>query len=359
MTTNPAPHGLRHGAATHIGLERETQEDAYVATPPLFGVADGVGGHAAGDVAAQTALEVLVGEVAADGALTEAIRKANDEIVSRASESSELEGMGTTITVLLAAEDGVNIAHVGDSRAYLLREGELRRLTKDHTMVERMVRQGKLTPDEAAVHPARSRIERALGANPEVKVDVEILKSRPGDRFLLCTDGLNGVVSDQEIQEILEDTEPPDEAAQRLVDAAVQAGGHDNITALVVDLPGERKTAAEMSRTKRRRRRLLASGIALLIVLLAGVGARAALQNSWYLGVDQGEVAVYRGIPGSIAGISLGQLERNTDLEIESVPPPYRQRVEKGLRVDGPRDADELVEELRSLSETEEPEPTP
>lgn len=358
MTAHPPVRGLRHGAATHIGLARETQEDAYVASPPLFGVADGVGGHAAGDVAAQTALEVLVGEVRGDGALSEAIQKANQEIVAKASASSELKGMGTTITVMLAGEEGVNIAHVGDSRAYLLREGSLKRLTKDHTVVERMVRQGKLTPDEAAVHPARSRIERALGATSDVKVDVEILKPRPGDRFLLCTDGLSGVVSDEEMQEILEDTEPPDEAAQRLVDAAVQAGGHDNITAVVVDLPGERRTASEVSRGKRRLRRLLIAGTILAILLAAGAGARAALANSWYLGVDEGEVAVYQGIPGSVAGISLGRVKRHTDLDIGSIPSPYRQRLEKGMRVDGPDDAEELVEELRTLSE-EDPPPTP
>ena len=156
---------------------------------------------------------------------------------AQASQNPDLAGMGTTITAMLASADGAQIVHVGDSRAYLLRDGRLRRLTQDHTVVERLAREGKIPANEVDHHPQRSVLERALGVGPEVDVDVQLLDVHLGDRLLLCTDGLTTMLEDEEIQAILREEKEPDAASRRLIAEALEAGGKDNVTAVVVDFP--------------------------------------------------------------------------------------------------------------------------
>jgi serine/threonine protein phosphatase PrpC len=240
---------LAHAAATDIGLQRTTNEDAYLAQPPLFAVADGLGGHSAGEIASRLAIDILSGW-AADGreALTEAVKEANRSVHEQAASDPELHGMGTTVTALLAADSSIQIVHVGDSRAYLFREGDLRRLTQDHTLAERLVREGRITSDEADRHPQRSILERAVGVSPEVEVDVYAIDILPGDRLLLCTDGLTSMLSDPEIRTVLAEERDPEGAAGRLVAEAVRAGGRDNVTTLVVDYPDEDGTPSDVNK---------------------------------------------------------------------------------------------------------------
>lgn len=203
--------------------------------PPLFAVADGMGGHSAGDIASAMAIEVLVSELRKSDSIGDAVHSANRAIYQRASKDPDLSGMGTTITALYAGDSSAQIAHVGDSRAYLLRDGHLSRLTQDHTVVGRLVQQGRILPEDADRHPQRSYLERALGVDAEVDVDVHVLDMTQGDRILLCSDGLFGMIDDDLILQVLTTEKEPQRAAERLCEEAVHAGGNDNVTTVVVD----------------------------------------------------------------------------------------------------------------------------
>lgn len=238
---------ILHAARTHVGRVRTQNEDAFLAVPEarLFAVADGLGGHAAGEVASRIAVRTLserLGDGRRDGlpgepAIKGAIEEANTAIRRAAARDHELSGMGTTVTALLLAADGTwLIAHVGDSRAYLLRDGKLRRLTRDHTYVQEMVERGRLTDEQARLHPRSSMLTRALGIEERVDVALYEGRGRRGDRFLLATDGLTGLISEAELAERLAGDETPAEVVEGLVSAANAAGGTDNITAVVVDL---------------------------------------------------------------------------------------------------------------------------
>ena len=229
-------------ALSDVGRARQSNEDSYLERSPLFVVADGMGGARAGEVASAIAVETAgstdVGE-SPEQDLAEVARNANREIYRKAQEDSEHAGMGTTFTGALVTGSEIAIGHVGDSRMYRLRDGELERLTQDHSLVEEFVRQGKLTPEEAEVHPQRSIITRALGPEPEVQVDTFTYPGRDGDIYLLCSDGLTGMVSEPEVTEILKAGGPLDESAQRLIDAANENGGRDNITVVLFRLEGD------------------------------------------------------------------------------------------------------------------------
>jgi PPM family protein phosphatase len=231
--------GLVAGFATHRGLVRQTNEDSFLVRKGLYVVCDGMGGARGGEVASQMACERLLTIVPATAGkeeLREAIVDANDNIAARSVAEPNLLGMGTTLTSALVRDGAVILGHVGDSRAYLLHEGALRQLTDDHSWVGEMVRRGELTAAEAAVHPHRSVITRALGTDGEVEPDLLEAGLASGDRLMLCSDGLSGMVMDEKIQEILARPGDPQEAADALVQAALEAGGEDNVTVLVVDL---------------------------------------------------------------------------------------------------------------------------
>lgn len=241
---------IRHAARTHVGRVRSQNEDACLAVPAarLFAVADGLGGHAAGEVASRTAVRALSErfegreEAREDGpraAMEAAIREAHARIRDLAAEDRTMSGMGTTLTALKLGADGrYVIGHVGDSRAYLLRGGRLRRLTRDHTYVQEMVNAGRLSEEQARLHPRSSMLTRALGIGGRVEPELYEGRARPGDRFLLTTDGLTGLVPEPELLELIGSEEEPAAPADRLVEAANRAGGTDNVTVVVVHVGG-------------------------------------------------------------------------------------------------------------------------
>jgi serine/threonine protein phosphatase PrpC len=296
-------------ALSHPGRRRRHNEDAYVIQPPLFAVADGMGGAKAGEVASGLAA-AAVQESGDDGESGEArvealIEEANRRVFRRASEDREASGMGTTMTVALAEGDQVAFGHVGDSRAYLIRDGELEQLTDDHSLVAELVRSGKLTPEEAVTHPQRSVITRALGTEANVDVDTFSIEVRPGDVFLLCSDGLTTMVDDETLLDAVERNRANlEEAAKALVNAANRGGGEDNITVVFFEVgsaeePGEqtedtvvgadlpdiedtidesdRQPAIVVAEPKRRGRLLpILAALAVLLIIAAAV--------LWYLG---------------------------------------------------------------------------
>jgi serine/threonine protein phosphatase PrpC len=224
-----------HAAATHAGRKRRLNEDSYVERPPLFAIADGMGGARAGEVASRLAAAALEDDGVAEGApeerVVELIQEANRRVFERAHEDASVSGMGTTMTVAIVDDGGVTIGHVGDSRAYRLRHGDLEQLTDDHSLVAELVRSGRLTPEEADAHPQRSVITRAVGTDPDVDVDAFTVAAEPGDVYLLCSDGLTDMLNDGGIRTVFE--EHPDDlqaTAKGLVSAANRVGGDDNIT---------------------------------------------------------------------------------------------------------------------------------
>lgn len=236
---------------TDVGRVRPGNEDALLVTDDarLVAVADGMGGHRAGEVASATAIAALLAGVERGDPIDDAITAANDAVVTRAASDLDLRGMGTTLTTGLVDGSTLRIGHVGDSRAYLLRDGELRQLTTDHSVVAELIAAGELTEDEALVDPRRAMITRALGIDATVEVDVLEVALLPGDRLLLCSDGLTTMVRDDAIAAVLATEEDPQRAADGLVDAANAAGGADNVTVVVADVvdvvdPADTTTAA-------------------------------------------------------------------------------------------------------------------
>ena len=225
------------GAATDTGQVREGNEDSYLVDRrlELFAIADGMGGHRAGEVASATALEGLQAAVDSGIAVGDAVGRANTAVWDKASGDTSLAGMGTTLTAAWSDGTTLTVAHVGDSRAYLLRDDTLQRVTVDHSLVEELIRDGKLTEEQASVHPQRSIITRALGVDSTVDVDIYSLILQPNDRVMLCSDGLTSMVRANGIAQILRSEPDPTAAANALVDAANEAGGDDNITVLVLD----------------------------------------------------------------------------------------------------------------------------
>lgn len=234
---------LRAGGLTDVGRVRSVNQDRVYFDDSLFAIADGMGGHAGGEVAATTAIEVLRRSFSAnstEGGLVEAVRTANLAVWEQARSDADLHGMGTTITAAAVVSDSgaerLALVNVGDSRAYLFRNGALRQLTEDHSVVEEMVRAGELSEGEAAVHPSRHILTRALGVEPSVEVDRWSIVPLSGDRFLLCSDGLINEVGDSEITSVLARQQDPQTAADELVRLARAHGGSDNITVLVIDV---------------------------------------------------------------------------------------------------------------------------
>jgi len=241
------------GFATHPGRKRRHNEDSYVVEPPVFAVADGMGGAKAGEVASGLAASALK-ETGTDGSgeerVTQLIQEANRRVFRRANEDREASGMGTTMTVALVEDGRVVFGHVGDSRAYLIREGSIEQLTDDHSLVAELVRSGRLTPEEAEAHPQRSVITRAVGTEPDVDVDTFTIEPEDGDLFLICSDGLTDMVDDGTIIDAIErHRDDLDEAAKALVGAANRVGGEDNITVLLVEV-GEEAEVADTQRAE-------------------------------------------------------------------------------------------------------------
>ena len=233
----------RSTGLSHPGRKRRHNEDAWVCAPPLFAVADGMGGARGGEIASRVAATALGREVNGNGEerVVALIQEANRQVFDRANEDSDASGMGTTITVALVEDGLISIGQVGDSRAYLIRDGKLEQLTEDHSLVAELVRSGRLSPEEAETHPQRSVITRALGTDPDVDVDSFSIAGKPGDLFLICSDGLTSMVDDQTILEAVERHRSDlDAAAKELVVAANRSGGEDNITVVFFEIAEER-----------------------------------------------------------------------------------------------------------------------
>ena len=336
------------GSRTDIGCLRDHNEDSLVVTPPLFAVADGMGGHAAGEVASEIAVRVL-SELAPEHpdveALGRAIEEANRAVIQAAREGRGRQGMGTTMTAAMLEGERLVIAQVGDSRAYLLHQGKLQQLTRDHSLMADMIEAGQLTPEEARTHPQRSVITRALGSDAHLHPDIYEINVETGDRLLICSDGLSGMIFDDQIENTLRRVQDPQRCASQLVNEAIAAGGHDNVTVIVADVTGY----AEVRRKKLARKTKLS--IALVLVLFAAIIAGAAwgtqtyLNTAAYLANDNGKVAVYRGVPGSVLGLSFSHLERTTDVTVADLQPGVANRLNEGIRVDDMEAADALVKE--------------
>jgi PPM family protein phosphatase len=232
---------LRYAIRSDVGLLREGNEDSAYAGPHLLAIADGMGGHAAGEVASSVAISALTGlddDVPADhllDALAAAVADANSTLHEMSVADPSVEGMGTTLTALLWSGSTVAICHIGDSRAYLLRDGEFHQITRDHTLVQSLVDDGRLSPAQAATHPQRSLVMRALQSGTEAEPDLSIIEARAGDRYLLCSDGLSDVVSEDTLRETLTKFADRDQAVTQLIELAIRGGGPDNITCIVAD----------------------------------------------------------------------------------------------------------------------------
>ncbi|MCE5203785.1 MAG: Stp1/IreP family PP2C-type Ser/Thr phosphatase [Coriobacteriales bacterium] len=355
-----------YAGASDVGLIRADNEDAYLMEPPLFAVADGLGGHQAGEVASQLAIEVLFANAPkrADAkALGRAVRAANAAVIEAAAEGRGRAGMGTTLTAAMVEGARIAIAHVGDSRAYLLNGGQLVQLTQDHSMVADMVRSGTLSPENARVHPNRSVITRALGSDPNMVADTFEVEALPGDRLLLCSDGLFGMITDDAIYQVLATAPSPEAAVARLITAANDAGGQDNITAVVVDITGSSAAPSGSSgRSSASDVAPAASGAGhvwpgrvLWLVLAAAVvfgaywGATAYARSQAFLIAENGYVAVYQGVPGSVAGIQLNWRQSVSEVPVTALDPVTAARLASGIRVEGLPAAYAVLDGYRSL----------
>ena len=304
---------LMWGARSDVGCVRSHNEDSYLAASPLFCVCDGMGGHAAGEVASAIAVETIAktGPKSADAAqLAASIEAANAAIIEAAVNGVGRPGMGCTATAAYIEGTTLAIAHVGDSRAYLLHEGTLIRVTRDHSYVEELVDAGEITADEARTHPNRSVITRALGSDPAMYADHFTLNVEEGDRLILCSDGMSGMVPDGEIERIAQQSSTAQICTDNLVDAALAAGGGDNVTVVVVDITDDGRVR-EVAR--KHKRTLFFAIVGLLIALIvAGVASFISIRKSVYLGVKDDAVAIYTGIPDSLLGLKLNWLEDET-----------------------------------------------
>jgi PPM family protein phosphatase len=378
---------IRAGVATDIGLVREGNEDSYLVEEPLFVIADGMGGHRGGEVASRLAVETIGALFRrGEGALAEQVQEANRAVFERSSLDRAVAGMGTTVTAALVERDRARLAHVGDSRAYLFRRGEMRMLTEDHTLVHRMVQQGEITEAEAERHPQRSVVTRAVGMERSIPVDEIVIDLEPGDRLLICSDGLTSMVDDGTIGRILADQPDPQRAAEALVKAANEGGGVDNTTVIVVAVEdgepsaapnaerrhdtvvapdaaapagasvGGRSADARPRRARARRpwrrwaRIGLVVGAVAVVLVLALTGLRRYLDSQWYVGVADGHVAIYEGIPVEVAGFELHHVVVETTIsaaEAEQLA-VYRTHLTDGITAQSRADADQIVDQIRT-----------
>jgi len=354
---------VEHQAITHPGRVRRSNEDAFHDAPPLFVVADGMGGARAGEVASAQAIAafraVRARPLPPEDVLRDAVRDANRRIVARAADDPATSGMGTTVTAALVADGRVSFAHVGDSRAYLLRDGAIQQLSDDHSLVGELVRRGALSAEEAAAHPQRSVITRALGSDAEVEVDTFTVEARDGDIYLLCSDGASGMLGDERLGTILRGARSLSAAASEIVRLANAAGGEDNITAVLFrigegpahGLPEAEDTADVAppaaddeaapapvdefrfrpleERAPRRRigaLRLLAAGAAAGILIALGA---FGLQFAHFVGTTgDGHLAVYQGVPFELPfGVRLYRRVDLTPVPVAALTPAERRAV--------------------------------
>ncbi len=403
----------RSAAVSHVGKIRSDNQDSGYAGKHLFVVADGMGGHAGGDVASAIAAK-RIAEVDklytsandAEFALQSALLAANSLIAETVFDHIELTGMGTTVSGLLRVGDKVALAHIGDSRIYLFRDGKLEQISKDHTFVQRLVDSGRITPEEAAVHPRRAVLMRVLGdvdAAPEL--DTTVLDTRPGDRWLLCSDGLSSYVSDDKVAAILASTPDALDAADLLVKESLDQGAPDNVTVILVDVDESPESAHVppvfvgsasvplvfepdgtrrqlrlpslllhplkstqpdpshfepesdgyldelMLEDRRRARRRRVSWLVFVAAVIAAIVAAAIIGYQWtqthyFVGSYEGRVAIYQGVQQDIGPIALSHVLQETTIELSDLPPARQNAVESTINADSLADARRIIEAL-------------
>jgi protein phosphatase len=387
--------GLRYAVRSDIGLVRANNQDSAYVGPHLLMVADGMGGHAGGDVASSLAIAAFAplddeahGPDDALAELGRATVAARDEIIRRTEREPDLAGMGTTVTAILRAGNKLAMAHLGDSRGYLLRDGELTQVTVDHTFVQHLVDTGRIKPEEAEHHPQRSVVMRVLGDfDVDVTPDLSVREARPGDRWLLCSDGLSGFVSHDTIADTLRELTDVDACAERLVQLALRGGGGDNVTVIVADVvdldeladgtapstavsvvgaaaisrnrpsaaeDGPAARAANLLRAAaaegdgdpasddepeavtgaRPRTLLLVWGAALVVVVLLLAGGYGWTQSQYYVGASDGKVAVFRGLPSAVGPLQLSRVVETSDVPLDDLPSYLRDRVTGSIHAD-------------------------
>jgi protein phosphatase len=393
---------LRYAARSDRGLIRGNNQDSVYAGPRLLAVADGMGGHAAGDVASKVVIAALehLDDDAPSGDMLQAMREAvfegSEHLREVIREAPQLEGMGTTLTAILFAGGRLALCHVGDSRAYLQRDGVMSQITHDDTFVQTLIDDGRITPEEANSHPQRSLLLRALNGQ-DVEPDLSMREARAGDRYLLCSDGLSGVVSEETLAEALKDPDPQT-TADRLIELALRSGGPDNVTVIVADVVdddgrgplmepvvdgaagdnrGQRhidgRSAAGRAAladppapppptstpptggglsARRRPLRLLLVAVAVLVLLVAGaIGTYVWALGHWFVGVSSTatteNVAVFRGLNVSIVGFDLYKMDDDTGLAVTDLTPAARTRVRGGITAQDRTDADRILAALR------------
>ncbi|MGZ4751923.1 MAG: Stp1/IreP family PP2C-type Ser/Thr phosphatase [Oryzihumus sp.] len=401
---------LRYAARSDVGLVRSVNQDSGYAGPHLLVLADGMGGHAGGDVASSITIGELVdldGEShGGDDALellATRLRSANEALERNVHEHPELRGMGTTVIALLRTGNKLAMAHIGDSRAFLLREGTLTQITKDHSFVQSLVDEGRISAEEAEHHPQRSIVTRVLTGQPDDEPDLSLREARPGDRYLICSDGLSDFVARDTIAEVMASGMDADHTADRLVELALKAGAPDNVTVIigdVVDLDraeapstvpqvvgaaAERQAAgtrplpqtpaakaAALSRTaagddedaeddgsvtlaeegpKGARKWLRRGGLMLLVLAVVMGGGYAAYdwsQRQYFVGESGGFVAIYRGVSQNIGPLKLSHVETATDVDINNLPDFYRSKVNATFNAESLTAARKIVDDLRS-----------
>ena len=322
------------GARSDVGLVRGHNEDSFLLRTPLFVVSDGMGGHAAGEVASSIAVETIGDRAPGtpdDVLLGAAVEAANLAVIKGAEDGIGKPGMGCTATAVLIEKNRMAVAHVGDSRVYVLHHGTLVRITHDHSYVEELVDCGQITADEARTHPSRSIITRALGSDPEMYADHFSLEVNDGDRIILCSDGLSSMISDSEIEAVAVSSATPQQAADNLVAAALTAGGADNVTVVVVDVTND--GLADAARRRLLRRAASVTGVIAAVVAAVLLISVAFIRGEWYLGIDNGSVAIYRGIKGDVFGIPLNELVGTSAVSVTDLPASVQDQLEAGIRV--------------------------
>lgn len=346
---------LMWGARSDVGCVRPHNEDSYLVQSPLFCVCDGMGGHAAGEVASSIAVETIA-KMAPHEAdptrLAASVEAANAAIIEAAANGLGKAGMGCTATAAYVEGNTIAIAHVGDSRAYLLHEGTLIRVTRDHSYVEELVDAGEITADEARVHPNRSVITRALGSDPAMYADHFAVAIEEGDRLILCSDGLSSMIPDSDIENIATQSSTAQICVDNLVDAALAAGGSDNVTVIAVDVvdDGRIRQLGE----KRRRIATLSAAAVVVALILVAIVAIETIKGSVYLGTNGGYVAVYTGVKGDFLGIKLNSLEHKTTIELSDLPEDTQKRLREGIPQSSIDDANATVDDYRRQIEREQ-----
>ncbi len=404
---------LRYAATSDVGRVRKNNQDSGFASQYLLVVADGMGGAAAGDIASAETVQVMrrLHDAHPDdmlGALAGAVQRANDRLGEIVEEDPSVEGMGTTVTAIMFDGDSTSmgLAHIGDSRAYLLRDGKLTQLTQDHTFVQGLVDEGRITEVEARSHPHRSLLLRALDGRHDAEPDLSTFEVRPGDRLLICSDGLCGYVEDEAIERGME-SGSAEEAALRLLQMALDAGGPDNITTVIGDIvdpavaadgaagapmvvgaaaerarhrrsddtvtqppidghhsapsadPEELRYAPRAPRRFRWLRRLLLLVVILALLGLAGKAAYNWTQGQYYVADNAGSVAIYRGIRADVPIIALSSLYSDSNVQLSTLPSYWRTRVENGIDATNLSNAHNIVRQLQDTANAcAEPKPS-